>query len=150
MESTETTQQIGSWTVRAVWTETGPFPSELHITTKEPGAAKYGITSHVLRSVNLVNPKPTASAMGAALDALREVRDCQSQGYGSEDDDYLIALAAAFVAMSKAGATEPVERMSYFLPDDCGTIWNHLTKAKELGFLEWGGGGWGLPSTPIQ
>ncbi|MFE9435476.1 hypothetical protein [Streptomyces sp. NPDC006640] len=78
----------------------------------------------------------TASAMGAALDALRTVRDCQSQGEGSVSDDYLKALAAAFVAMTEAVSADPVEKMSYFLPDDASAIENHLAKARKLGFLE--------------
>jgi hypothetical protein len=140
MEIEETTQQIGPWTVRAVWTETGPFPSELHITTDEQGAARCGITGAVLRDVKLSHPNPpeTVSAMGTALDALRTVRNYQSQGKGSVNDDYLKALSAAFVAMSKTKTTEPVETMSHFLPDDPAAIDNHLTEAEKLGFLKRG------------
>ncbi|MFF3405735.1 hypothetical protein ACFYW8_05865 [Streptomyces sp. NPDC002742] len=138
MESTETTQHIGPWTVRAVWTETGPFPSELHITTDKPGAAEYGISNSVLREVKLIHPNPpeAMSAMNAALDSLRTVRDYRSDGDGPVNDDYLKALAAAYVAMSKTSAADPVERMSYFLPDESAVIENHLAKARELGFLE--------------
>ncbi|MET8024422.1 hypothetical protein [Streptomyces avermitilis] len=140
MESTETTQQqIGPWTVQAVWAEAGPFPSEIHITaTGDTGAAGCGITNSVLREVKLIHPNPpeSASAMNAALDSLRTVRDYRSDGNNSVNDDYLKALAAAFVAMSKTSATEPVERMSYFLSDDVSAIENHLAKARELGFLE--------------
>ncbi|MEU2583163.1 hypothetical protein ABZ612_09410 [Streptomyces avermitilis] len=78
----------------------------------------------------------TESAMDAALDALRTVRDCQSQEEGSVNDDYLRALSAAYVAMTEAVPADPVEKMSYFLPDDVSTIENHLAKARELGFLE--------------
>ncbi|WP_326788739.1 hypothetical protein [Streptomyces sp. NBC_00151] len=139
MESTETTQQIGPWSVRALWTEEGPFPSEIHITaTGDSGATGFGITNSVLRDVKLIHPNPpeAASAMNAALDSLRTVRDYRSDGNGPVNDDYLKALSAAYVAMSKTTATEPAERMSYFLPDDSTTIENHLAKARELGFLE--------------
>ncbi|MFE7837840.1 hypothetical protein ACFU53_17885 [Streptomyces sp. NPDC057474] len=149
MEIEETTQQIGPWTVRAVWTETGPFPSELHITTDKQGAARCGITGAVLRDVKLSHPNPpeTVSAMGTALDALRTVRNYQSDGKGPLSDNYLKALAAAYVAMSKTKTTEPVETMSHFLPDDSGTIENHLTEAEKLGFLERGEDGSSAPQS---
>ncbi|WP_405916269.1 hypothetical protein [Streptomyces sp. NBC_00728] len=137
MESAETTQQIGSWTVRAVWTEAGPFPSELHITTDKPGAAGFGITNSVLREVKLIHPNPpeTMSAMNAALDSLRIVRDFQSQEEYSLNDDYLKALVSAYVAMSNANVASPIEKMSYFLPCDPLAIEKDLNEAIKRGFI---------------
>ncbi|WP_215448599.1 hypothetical protein [Streptomyces sp. ATCC 21386] len=149
METTETIHQIDHLTVRAVWTDTSAYPSELHLTTENPGVPGFGITSAVLRDLKLAHPNPPTnkSAISTALDAIHEVWKCQSYQESSVDNDYLKALAAAYRAMSKTETSEPVERMSFFLHYDPGVIGNHLTEARKLGFLEQGEGGGSSPQS---
>ncbi|MEU9366005.1 hypothetical protein AB0D71_14865 [Streptomyces avermitilis] len=138
METTETTLRIGDWTVCAVWTKTSRFPSELHITTEDPRAAEYGITSALLRNLELIqhpDPPEAGVAMDAAFDALRVVRDLQNQGKGPVDDDYLKALVSAYVAMNNAGVASPIEKMSFFLPSDLLAIERDLKEAINRGFI---------------
>jgi hypothetical protein len=138
METTETTHRFGDWTVCAVWTKTSRFPSELHITTEEPRAAEYGITSALLRNLELIqhpDPPELDRAMDSALDALRVVRTLRDEGLGAADDIYLKALVTSYVAMNNAVATEAIEKMSFFLPCDSISIERDLKEAIKRGFI---------------
>jgi hypothetical protein len=138
METTETSHRFGDWTVCAVWTKTSRFPSELHITTEVPRAAEYGITSALLRNLDLLqhpDPLEIDRAMDVALDALRIVRALRDEGMGAADDIYLKSLVSAYVAMNNATATSPIEKMSFFLPSDPLAIERDLKEAIKRGFI---------------
>ncbi|MFF4601609.1 hypothetical protein ACFY12_02465 [Streptomyces sp. NPDC001339] len=139
MERTETTQQVGPWTVRAVWGD-GPFPVELHITTDDQEAEQRGITSTLLRDVKLSRSGRTSQETEAARSQfsrrLRELRGLDTSGRGAVTEDYLRKLAQLYGLALKTRSTTPVKDIADALGRNPGTIKNHLTKARKLGILE--------------
>ena len=140
----ETTQQVGPWHVRAVWGE-GPFPAELHITTDDPEAATHGITQTVLREVQLNRQDALIGHRLQAVEAADRVADAvmalnahSTGAKGSLSEDYYRALAEAYTACRAVFMRHPVKYLAEETGRNAGTIRNHLTKARKLGFLEEG------------
>ncbi|WP_405889663.1 hypothetical protein OG427_05605 [Streptomyces sp. NBC_00133] len=138
----ETTQQVGPWLVRAVW-GAGPFPMELHITTDDAEAAAHGITQTVLREVQLNRLVAFAGhrlkaveAADAVADAVMALNTHSTGAKGSLSEDYYRALAEAYSACRAVFMRHPVKYLAEETGRNAGTIRNHLTKARKLGYLE--------------
>ncbi|MFE0103812.1 hypothetical protein [Streptomyces sp. NPDC059009] len=134
----ETTQVIDGWTVRLVWGQ-GFYPVAIHITDATGKAGQGGITSTVLREIDLLHPmlqKPDGNLAQKELwEHVAKLREFP-QGRGSVTDEYLRALAGAYRACGEAFVREPVKLLADKLGRNRTTLQSHLTRARKLGYLD--------------
>ena len=135
MPQRETVQRIDGWAVTCTWDDQVSTLGPARIVVEPAEGADWyatagGISSTVLRQIA---PERPAGFLAARDDRARELLAFASNAYGPSTDEYLAALANAYVTVAEE--QNPGGALAEITGKSVSTVKAHVQAARKRGFL---------------